>query len=170
MARAKRAKLSWKVVAIGAVFALLLGVAVAAILYRTQDITQDQTIFPLGISVGPNPFPSIGLSQEGIQNFTFSLTIINSIQNPNLTLSVFVRPSVAQNLSVSHCIENSQANFSAVNNECADSDFQAGHGVYFANVTSGGSVVLKIQALFIGTITEPTSITWTFFAEGTEAQ
>ncbi len=163
-----REKLSWKLAAIAGVVALLLGVAVAAILYRSPDLTQDQTVYPLGLSASPNPFPDIGLGASGNQNFTFELTVSNSNQNPNLTLSVFVQPSVAQNLSISHCLENSQPNLSAVNNECSENDFEAGDGVYFANVTSGSTVMLKIQALYIGTIDEPVSITWTFYAEGTE--
>ncbi len=168
MAQPRRERVSWKVAAVGGVFVLLLGVAVAAILYRSPTLEQEQTIFPLSLSVSPNPFPSIAMDADGLQNFTFDLTVVNSDQNPNLALSVFVQPSPAQNLSISHCIENSQPNLSAVNNECIDSDFQAGSGVYFANVTSGSSVVLRIQALFLGSINEPTSITWVFFAEGTE--
>ncbi|MFQ5910191.1 MAG: hypothetical protein ACE5IJ_05655 [Thermoplasmata archaeon] len=168
MSKVGRESLSWKLAAIGGVFALLMGVAVAAILYRSPTLEQEQTIYPLSLSVSPNPFPSLAMDADGLVNFTFELTVVNSDDNPNLTLSVFVQPSPAVNMSVSHCIENSQPNLSALNNECAESDFQPGNGVYFANVTSGGSVVLKIQALYLGPINEPTSITWVFFAEGTE--
>ncbi|MFQ5874892.1 MAG: hypothetical protein ACE5JL_14000 [Dehalococcoidia bacterium] len=168
MAHLGKGKLSWKVAAIAGVFALLLGIGVAAILYRSPDIEQDQTVFPLALSVSPNPFPGVGLVANGIGNFTFELTVTSANQNPNLTLTVFVEPSAATNLTVSHCLENSQLNLSAFNNECKDDDFQQGDGEYFANVTSGGSVMLRVQALFVGTINEPTSITWHFHAEGTE--
>ncbi len=95
-----------------------MGVAVASILYRSPDVEIEQTVYPIGLTVNPNPFPSMGLDENGRVFFTFELTVINSNQNPNLTLTVYVQPSTVQNLTVQHCLENSQPNLSALNNEC----------------------------------------------------
>ena len=168
MTRVDKEKLSWKLAAVGGVFALLLGIAVAAILFRSPDVEQDQTVFPLGLSVSPNPFPGIGLDEAGSANFTFELTVTNPNNNPNLTLEVFVQPSFAQNLSISHCLENSQPNLTSLNSECSKGEFEGGGGSYFANVTSGGSVMLRVRVGYSGTISEPVSFKWNFFALGTE--
>ena len=168
MAQPKREKLSWKVAALAGVFILLMGVAVAAILYRTPVLEQEQTVFPLGISVSPNPFPGVGLDDTGQGNFTFLLTVSNSFDNPNLALTVFVDSTTPANLTAFHCLENSQVNLSGLNKNCADDVFWDGPGFYFANVTSGESVVLRIQGLIIGSLTEPVSIKWFFHAEGEE--
>ncbi|MFQ5910112.1 MAG: hypothetical protein ACE5IJ_05245 [Thermoplasmata archaeon] len=125
-------------------------------------------MFPLALFVSPNPFPDVGLGEGASANFTFELTVFNSGQNPDLALVVSVQPSSAQNLSISHCLENGQVNLSGFNQECKDGEFNADDGEYYANVTSASSVMLRIQAVYIGSITEPVPIEWLFFAEGTE--
>ncbi len=144
-----------------------MGIAVASILYRSPDVEIEQTVYPLGLTVSPNPFPSLGLDENGRVNFTFELIVSSSNQNPNLTLTVYVLPSLVQNLSIQHCIENSQPNLTGLNMECGEG-WEAGGGTYFANVTTGNSVVLRVQALLVGTINEPVSLDWRFYAEGEE--
>lgn len=142
--------------------------AVAAILYRSQDLEQEQTIFPLDLQVSPNPFPSVGLDNLGRGNFTFSLTVSNSFSNPNLTLTLFVDSTTPTNVSAFHCLENPQPNATTLNRNCADDFFWDGAGQYFANITSGEKVVFTIQGLLDGSLTEPVSIKWFFHVEGEE--
>ncbi len=168
VAREQRKDVLWKIAVVGGVFAILIGVAVASILYRSQDIEIQQTVYPLSLTVSPNPFPDIGLDADGSQNFTFELTASSSNQNPDLALTAYVIPSPAENLTIQHCLENSQTDLSGLNSECDQFEWHSGQGEYYANVTSGSSVVLRVQVLFSGPINEPTPLTWVFYAEGVE--
>lgn len=168
MAKPKDKDVLRLVAVFGATFAIIVGLAVAGILFRSPDVVVEQQVYPLGLTINPNPFPGIGLNTNGAVNFTFELTVINSNRNPNLTLTVYVLPSQVQNLSVSHCLENSQPNLTGLNGDCDQGEWSGGAGTYFANVTSGSSVVLRIQALLQGTINEPVSLNWRFYAEGEE--
>ncbi len=144
-----------------------MGVAVASILFRSPDVELEQNVYPLGLTVDPNPFPGVGLDESGTGSFTFELTVTNSRNNPNLTLAVHVLPSAVQNLSIQHCLENSQPNLSAFNNECPD-EWDPGEGTYYANVTSGSSVVLRVRVFYAGNLNEPVTLNWRFYAEETE--
>ena len=164
----RRARL-WKAASIVGSLALLLGVVAGALLYRSQDIEQEQTVYPLGLSVAPNAFPGVGLDENGEGTFTFDLTVSNSFDNPNLTVTLRVQSSTpSQNLSIFHCLENSQINLSGLNNECAEDVYWPGSGFYYVNVTSGSIEVLTVQVLYVGSITEPVSVSWLFYAEGEE--
>ncbi len=83
-------------------------------------------------------------------------------------LTVHVEPSSVPNLTIFHCLENSQPNLTGLNQECDKGELEFGRGQYVANVTSGNSVVLKVRVGYAGSITEPVSIKWLFFAEGEE--
>ncbi len=166
--RARRRRKLSKVVSIVGALAVLAGVVTGAIIYRSPDIEQEQSVFPLGLTVSPNPFPGAGLDQNGRGRFEFELTVWNSLHNPNLTVTVNVVPSTAVNLTVFHCLENTQLNLSSLNAECDKGQRERSRGEYVVNVTSGSSEVLMISVLFVGTLSEPVSITWLFFAEGEE--
>ncbi len=145
-----------------------MGVAVASILFRSQDVELEQNVYPLGLTVDPYPFPGVGLDENGKGRFTFELTVTHSKNNPNLTLVVHILPSAVQNLSIKHCLENSQPNLSAFNNECDKNEWDPGEGRYYANVTSGSSVVLRVQVFYSGNLNEPVALNWRFYAEETE--
>ncbi len=150
----------------GGTFAILVGLAVGAIIFRSPDVNVEQDIFPIGLTVDPDPFPGVGMEPSGSATFTFDLTVTNPGSNPNLTLTVYVIPTLVENLTVSHCLMNPQENLSDVNTVCPS--LEAGDGTYFANVTTGSSVTLTIQVRYVGAITEPVTVNWTFYAEGEE--
>lgn len=157
------------IVVVGGSLVIIVALAVAGILFRSPDVELDQDVYPIGLEVNPNPFPGIGLNQQGRANFTFELEIFNSNQNPNLTVVVFVQPSLVENLTVQHCLETTQAAHADANEECALDEWHVQGGNYTVSVESGSSETLLVQALLVGSIAEPVSLHWRFWAEGVEA-
>lgn len=168
MAKVENSDILRLIIVFGGSFAIIIALAVAGILFRSPDVELDQDVFPLGLTVSPNPLPGVGLNQQGSANFTLLLTVFNSAANPNLTLTLHVVPTQVENLTVQHCLENSQPELTGLNSECDLNEWEVYGGEYFANVTSGGNVVFEVQALIVGPITEPVSLHWQFWAEGEE--